>query len=84
MQTHVPLPTDSIFCTTCRANVRPDRRGRCPADGVLGIYPEGRPRPEMVTETLVRLQEIARVGQSSGRGVHRVPRNVRQLRAGAH
>jgi len=80
MQVHVPLPVGEGYCLACRQNVPIDERGRCSC-GEVCIHPEGRPRPEMVTETLVRLQEASRVNTWSGRGVHRTPRNVRQLRA---
>jgi hypothetical protein len=72
---YVPLPTDLIFCTASRANVDPDARGRC-ACGLLGIYPEGRPRPSIRTETLTRLHE-----EGPTHGTRRQPMNLRQLRA---
>jgi hypothetical protein len=81
MTPYVPLPTDLVFCTSCRANVVPDAQGRCPADGVLGIYPQGEPRPDIVTPTLVLLQEASRQDRHSRQGVHRQPKNLRQLRA---
>lgn len=80
MDTYVPLPTNLIYCTSCGVNVEPDAQGRCSC-GLLGIYPEGEPRPDIVTDTLIRLQEASRQDRASRQGVHRQPKNVRQLRA---
>lgn len=80
---YVPLPTALIYCTSCRADVASDAQGRCPVDGVLGIYPEAEPRPEIVTETLLKALEGGRMDRSSLRGVKRQPKNPRQLRGAA-
>lgn len=80
---YVPLPEGEIFCTSCRANVAPDGRGRCPVDGVLGIWPEGRPRPRIRTETLLKVLEGGRMDPDSLQGVHCQTLNPRQLRGSA-
>jgi hypothetical protein len=79
---YVPLPTGIGFCTACAANVRIDDLGRCSC-GELCIWPEGRPRPAIETETLLKVLEAGRVDPSSRQGVHRQPLNRRQRRKGA-
>lgn len=80
MTPHVPLPVGEGFCLSCRRNVPINDRGRCSC-GELCIYPEGEPRPDIVTPTLVLLQEASRQDRHSRQGVHRQPKNLRQLRA---
>lgn len=78
---HVPLPDGVGWCTACLANVPINARGRCSC-GLLAVWPEGRPRPEIVTAHLLKLNEAVRLDPTSKQGMHHQPRNVRQLRGG--
>lgn len=74
----VPIPVDLGYCTACRRDVALDARGRCPADGVLAIWPEGRPRPAFDTEATLKLNEATRLNPDSQQGRRAQPKNRRQ------
>ena len=77
---YVPVPTGQGYCVSCRGNVAIDTRGRCHC-GELAIWPEGRPRPAIVTEELLKLRDGDRVGGPSVRKSRRQLLNLRQRRS---
>jgi hypothetical protein len=78
-QPHIPLPTDIGYCTDCRANVPLNSRGRCGC-GLLAIWPEGQPRPDIVTDTLLLVRKADGAGRSD-QPTENAPRQFRERSA---